>query len=48
MRTLFFLVLCFVSTACNNDTGSHRQSYVISKSHETAAEVETVTESPVD
>ncbi len=47
MRTLFFLIVCFLLTACNNNTGSHRPSYVISKSIETL-ETEDLTESPAE
>ncbi len=49
MRTLlFFLVLSITISACNNNGTSHRSSYVISKSTETAADVNAVTEQPAD
>ncbi len=41
MRLLFLLV--FLLNACNSGDYNHR-TYVISKSQETAAEAETVTE----
>lgn len=43
MRLMFLLVLCCLLNACNSGDYNHR-TYVISKSQETAAETENVTE----
>lgn len=48
MRTLLFTLLCFAFASCNDDSMSHRSSYVISKSHQAAADAEAVTEPPAD
>lgn len=48
MYTLLSVALLFFLTSCNQTNASHRPSYVISKSSETAAEAETVREVPAD
>lgn len=49
MRMLFLTLLCIISNACsNNGDSSHHRSYVISKSTETAKEVEILLEEEAD
>lgn len=43
MQLLILIVLSLIFSACNNGNSNHR-GYVISQSHETAAETEAIIE----